>query len=100
MILLSIIVGLAAAFIVIIATITKQLKLKSSKLSEQIKQLEPYSRQPDNKQTEAKPPQINQNTFIDIPTYTTFLRIVSFAQDKNKTLSIISNHIIERLILF
>lgn len=67
MILLSIIVGLAAAFIVIIATITKQLKLKSSKLSEQIKQLEPYSRQPDNKQTEAKPPQINQNTFIDIP---------------------------------
>ena len=67
MILLSIIVGLAAAFIVIMATITKQLKLKSSKLSEQIKQLEPYSRQPDNKQTEAKPPQINQNTFIDIP---------------------------------
>ena len=67
MILLSIIVGLAAAFIVIIATITKQLKLKSSKLSEQIKQLEPYSRQPDNKQTETKPPQINQNTFIDIP---------------------------------
>lgn len=67
MILLSIIVGIAAAFIVIIATITKQLKLKSSKLSEQIKQLEPYSRQPDNKQTEAKPPQINQNTFIDIP---------------------------------
>ena len=67
MILLSIIVGLAAAFVVIIATITKQLKLKSSKLSEQIKQLEPYSRQPDNKQTEAKPPQINQNTFIDIP---------------------------------
>ena len=67
MILLSIIVGLAAAFIVIIATITKQLKLKSSKLSEQIKQLEPYSRQPDNKQTEAEPPQINQNTFIDIP---------------------------------
>lgn len=67
MILLSIIVGLAAAFIVIIATITKQLKLKSSKLSEQIKQLEPYSRQPENKQTEAKPPQINQNTFIDIP---------------------------------
>ena len=67
MILLSIIVGLAAAFIVIVATITKQLKLKSSKLSEQIKQLEPYSRQPDNKQTEAKPPQINQNTFIDIP---------------------------------
>ena len=67
MILLSIIVGLAAAFIVIIATITKQLKLKSSKLSEQIKQLEPYSRHPDNKQTEAKPPQINQNTFIDIP---------------------------------
>lgn len=67
MILLSIIVGLAAAFIVIIATITKQLKLKSSKLSEQIKQLEPYSRQPDNKQTQAKPPQINQNTFIDIP---------------------------------
>ena len=66
MILLSIIVGLAAAFIVIIATITKQLKLKSSKLSEQIKQLEPYSRQPENKQTEAKPPQINQNTFIDI----------------------------------
>lgn len=67
MILLSIIVGLAAAFVVIIATITKQLKLKSSKLSEQIKQLEPYSRRPDNKQTEAKPPQINQNTFIDIP---------------------------------
>ncbi len=67
MILLSIIVGLAAAFIVIIATITKQLKLKSSKLSEQIKQLEPYSRQPDNKQTETKPPQIKQNTFIDIP---------------------------------
>ena len=67
MILLSIIVGLAVAFIVIMATITKQLKLKSSKLSEQIKQLEPYSRQPDNKQTEAKPPQINQNTFIDIP---------------------------------
>lgn len=67
MILLSIIVGLAAAFVVIIATITKQLKLKSSKLSEQIKQLEPYSRQPDNKQTEAKPLQINQNTFIDIP---------------------------------
>lgn len=67
MILLSIIVGLAAAFIVIIATITKQLKLKSSKLSEQIKQLEPYNRQPDNKQTESKPPQINQNTFIDIP---------------------------------
>lgn len=67
MILLSIIVGLAAAFVVIIATITKQLKLKSSKLSEQIKQLEPYSRQPDNKQTQAKPPQINQNTFIDIP---------------------------------
>ncbi len=67
MILLSIIVGLAAAFIVIMATITKQLKLKSSKLSERIKQLEPYSRQPDNKQTEAKPPQINQNTFIDIP---------------------------------
>ena len=67
MILLSIIVGLAAAFVVIIATITKQLKLKSSKLSEQIKQLEPYSRQPDNKQTEAEPPQINQNTFIDIP---------------------------------
>ena len=67
MILLSIIVGLAAAFVVIMATITKQLKLKSSKLSEQIKQLEPYSRQPDNKQTEAKPPQINQNTFIDIP---------------------------------
>lgn len=67
MILLSIIVGLAAAFIVIMATITKQLKLKSSKLSEQIKQLEPYSRQTDNKQTEAKPPQINQNTFIDIP---------------------------------
>lgn len=67
MILLSIIVGIAAAFIVIIATITKQLKLKSSKLSEQIKQLEPYSRKPDNKQTEAKPPQINQNTFIDIP---------------------------------
>ncbi len=67
MILLSIIVGLAAAFIVIIATITKQLKLKSSKLSEQIKQLEPYSRQPDNKQTQAKPPQIKQNTFIDIP---------------------------------
>lgn len=67
MILLSISIGLAAAFIVIMATITKQLKLKSSKLSEQIKQLEPYSRQPDNKQTEAKPPQINQNTFIDIP---------------------------------
>ncbi|MCI7572533.1 MAG: UvrD-helicase domain-containing protein [Bacteroidales bacterium] len=67
MILLSIIVGLAAAFVVIMATITKQLKLKSSKLSEQIKQLEPYSRQPDNKQTEAKPPQIKQNTFIDIP---------------------------------
>lgn len=67
MILLSIIVGLAAAFVVIMATITKQLKLKSSKLSEQIKQLEPYSRQPNNKQTEAKPPQINQNTFIDIP---------------------------------
>lgn len=67
MILLSIIVGLAATFVVIIATITKQLKLKSSKLSEQIKQLEPYSRRPDNKQTEAKPPQINQNTFIDIP---------------------------------
>lgn len=67
MILLYAIVGLTATFIVILATITRRLKVKSCKLSEQIKGLTPYNKQSDNNQIQAKSSHINENVFIDIP---------------------------------
>ncbi len=66
--LLAIIACVVVASIVIMATIRKRLKVKSNKLSEQIKGLSSYSEQSNYEQAKERLSALNNGVFLDIPT--------------------------------